>query len=136
MESVEFAIEEATNFQGSQQPLSVHLHTLDGTLNTSNLTQVSEVSFDLEDTELTTHIQPITATVPRDKKLVIEIRVPSGMGNRSRTFWLGSNSDEETDFSYVRSDYCDISQPTPTALLPGDASKMHFIMSVHGTTLK
>jgi hypothetical protein len=73
----------------------------------------------------------VTATAPAGSTLVVEVDTPD-MSDTGGGLFIGSNPDGQTAPSYIRSDSCEISEPTDLAAIgfPG----MHIVMNVTGTT--
>ncbi|CAM3539708.1 carboxypeptidase regulatory-like domain-containing protein [Isoptericola cucumis] len=120
--AVSFAVEAAR----VAQPLTVNLYTLEGDLVYDNLTLVGSaeatVGTDAGGTVVTV---PVVGEVPSGGTLVVEVDVPAG-----GWFFVGSNDAGQTAPSYLRSEGCDIPEPTDTAEIgyPG----MHIVMNVSG----
>jgi subtilisin family serine protease len=133
--SVEFGIELATSGTGTGQPLTVNLYANHGSAFPggdwqSNLIATSG-EINIPDQADTVFNVPLTVTAPGSAlELVMEVTTPDGtaVGN---LFFVGSNADPETAFSYLSAADCGVNDPTPT----GDIGfpDMHIVFNVDGT---
>jgi len=85
----------------------------------------------IPDQSLTIFNQPITVTVPAGTlELVYELFTPNGEVD-GNLFFVGSNLDPETAFSYLSAADCGVTVPTPT----GDIGfpNMHIVFNVNGS---
>lgn len=74
---------------------------------------------------------PITATVPANQKLFVEVDVPDGQNSYS--FYMGSNDGGETGFGYVLAPTCSINVPTNISSLSTTYPAVHLLLTVTGT---
>lgn len=135
---VSFGVEEATAPTGSQT-VQVRLYTLNGALNTANLTNIAGNNAVVANGNLTLVNVPISPApvVQPGATLVAEVFSPDGdpqelgFGN---VFFIGTNRQTETAPGYIRSQICDILQPTPYAGL-GDPTfaSIRLLLTVTGT---
>jgi hypothetical protein len=132
--SVEFGIEQASAFEGTQ-PITVNLYTNNGAPFPggdwqSNLLATSgELS--IPDQEGTIFNVPITATVPAGTlELVMEVMAPD-TGRNLTFFIIGSNPDPETGPSYLSAPDC--GNPDPVATRCIGFPDMHYVFNVNGS---
>lgn len=124
VKSVSFAVEAAR----VAQPLTVNLYTLDGALTYANMTKVGSAEATVGTSAGGTVVSvPVEGEVPKDGTLVVEVDVPAG-----GWFFIGSNDAGQSAPSYLRSEACNLTEPTDTADVgyPG----MHIVMNVSGET--
>jgi hypothetical protein len=131
--SVEFGIEQASAFEGTQ-PITVNLYTNNGAPFPggdwqSNLLATSgELS--IPDQKGTIFNVPITATVPAGTlELVMEVMAPD-TGRNLTFFIIGSNPDPETGLSYLSAPDCGNPVPSPVECFLGP---MHYVFNVNGS---
>jgi hypothetical protein len=132
--SVEFGIEQASAFEGTQ-PITVNLYTNNGAPFPggdwqSNLLATSgELS--IPDQKGTIFNVPITATVPAGTlELVMEVMAPD-TGRNLTFFIIGSNPDPETGPSYLSAPACGNPDPMPTRCI--GFPDMHYVFNVNGS---
>lgn len=132
--SVEFGIEQASAFEGTQ-PITVNLYVNNGAPFPggdwqSNLLATSgELS--IPDQEGTIFNVPITATVPAGTlELVMEVMAPD-TGRNLTFFIIGSNPDPETGSSYLSAPDC--GNPDPVATRCIGFPDMHYVFNVNGS---
>jgi hypothetical protein len=134
--SVQFGVETATANQadggGGTQPVTVRLYTSDPAFPGGTLTQIASTDLAVADTTASVVNTAISATVPANSQLVVEIFSPDGtaLGN---TFIIGSNAETETGTSYISFPDCETPDPTPTA--DRGYPNMHIVMNVIGQEL-
>lgn len=136
VESVSIGIQEAITANDGSQPATVKLHTLEGDFLLENLTELASVTVDIPEQTLSVLEVPVTATVPANSVLVLEVQTPDGDGARS--LWLGANNDGQTGPSYLLApaEGCGYQQPTNVAAIgvpDVDTAAIHWVMSVSGT---
>jgi len=132
---VQFGIEQATSGTGTGQPLTVNLYANHGSPFPggdwqSNMIATSG-SVNIPDQANTIFTQAITAAVAAGTlELVMEVMTPDGTGV-GNLFFVGSNADPETVFSYLSAADCGVNDPTPT----GDIGfpNMHIVFDVDGS---
>jgi hypothetical protein len=131
--SVEFGIEQASAFEGTQ-PITVNLYTNNGAPFPSgdwqsNLLATSGV-LSIPDQKGTIFNVPITATVPAGTlELVMEVMAPD-TGRNLTFFIIGSNPDPETGLSYLSAPDCGNPVPSPVECFLGP---MHYVFNVNGS---
>ena len=132
--SVEFGIEQASAFEGTQ-PITVNLYINNGAPFPggdwqSNLLATSG-ELGIPDQEGTIFNVPITATVPAGTlELVMEVMAPD-TGRNLTFFIIGSNPDPETGPSYLSAPDC--GNPDPVATRCIGFPDMHYVFNVHGS---
>lgn len=130
VDAVEFGVDQADGGGDNRQSVDVRLHTLDGTLDTNNLTQLASTRVTVPDVAATLlRAEFNSVTVPAGSTLVVEVRSPDG-DNGNDAFFIGSNPGGQTGPSYIRAPQCDDNQPTDLADL--DFADMHIVMTVFG----
>lgn len=129
VDEVSFGVEQATGMSGTQ-PAIVRLHTLSGAFILANLTQRGSETISIPNsaggTIFTVTFDP-EVIIPANSILVAELYTPDGT-TAGNTFFIGSNADPETDFSYIRAPACQIPQPTTTGAI--GFPNMHIVMNV------
>ena len=137
IDRVSFGIQSASAGAATEQPIDIKLHTLDGELLVSNLTELATTRLSVPNQSQTIVEADIEALAPAGSTLVVEILVPSG--DPDRLLFIGSNSAGQTGPSYLRAPACDddADDTTPSAFEePVDLTPffpdMHVVMSVSG----
>lgn len=129
IDSVTFGIEEAS------QPftITVNMYTLEGVLNTDNLTLIGsgEIVVD-EDSSGTLVTAPVTATAASTETLVVELNFPKGK-TIPATVHPGSNRAGQSGPTYISAPDCAITQPVDMADI--GFPDIHIIMVVAGETV-
>jgi hypothetical protein len=131
VESVSVGIESAADAAGAQ-PMSVRIHELAGNdLVLDKLTLVGSADITVANQEAGLLTVPVTASVARDKRLVVEIHVPDSAEGSTTRLFMGSNSAGQSGASYLSAAECDLGDPVDLADI--DFPDVHFVMSVSGT---
>jgi hypothetical protein len=132
--SVEFGIEQASAFEGTQ-PITVNLYTNngaafpDGDWQSNLLATSGELT--IPDQEGTIFNVPITATVPSGTvELVMEVMAPDTQRNLT-FFIIGSNPAPETAPSYLSAPDCGNPEPVATRCI--GFPDMHYVFNVNGS---
>lgn len=135
--NVGFAVESAdAGGAGTSQPatlrLAIYGGTPGGTLQLNMMTPVTSMAITIPDGNLTMVNVPITAAIPPNSQLVVELAIPDGAA-AGHSFFLGSNNAGETKPGYIRapSAGCDITQPTDINAVTANAPDYIFV--VNGT---
>ncbi|HPT44058.1 MAG TPA: HYR domain-containing protein, partial [Paludibacteraceae bacterium] len=91
-------------------------YTLNGPLLFANMTLVGSQIDSIPDTTNAIFTVPISASVPAGLPLVVELFTPDGqaVGN---SFYIGSNSNGQTDTTYLAAADCGITEPTDIAAI-------------------
>jgi len=132
--SVTFGIESASTPDDSSQPATVRLHTLEGDLLISGLTQVASKDIQITPQGQTTLEVPISTSVAAGSTVVAELFVPNS--TEGRLFFIGSNDLGESEPGYLRAPAsgCDFIEPTQFDNVdPG--SEIHIVLQISGTEL-
>jgi hypothetical protein len=111
---VSIGVEKAAGGDDGTQPIEVQLHTLNGDLDTDNLTDLATSQQDVPDGLGTRAEFPFDADVAAGAQLVVEVRIPDG-GNTGDAFLIGANSDGQTAPGYIRAPECGDDQPADLA---------------------
>ena len=74
---------------------------------------------------------PITATVPGNMKLLVEVDVPDG--NNNFGFYFGSNDGGESAYGYILAPDCSVNDPTNISSLGTTAAARNLLLTVTGT---
>lgn len=133
--SVTIGVESAVTPDGSAQPATARLYTLEGALLVANMRQIASTDFDIEPQNQTTLEVPLTASVPAGSTLVFELFIPNATDGGTR-FFIGSNDLGQSAPGYLRapSSGCDFVEPTDFATIGGtDFPDIHIVMMVSGT---
>jgi hypothetical protein len=125
--AVQYGIEQATS--PATQPVSVRLYTLNGVLNTANLTPIGNTTDNIPNQNGTIFTSLVNGTVPPSGVLVVEVFTPNGQA-ANNSFFIGSNPAGQSDPSYLRAADCGVAQPTPTGSI--GFPNMHIVMNVIG----
>ncbi len=112
------------------QPMTVALHTLDGDLQSANLTTVASVDIDVADQANTVLEVPIAARVSAAELLVVEVMIPNGQG-AGHSFFIGSNNAGQSGPSFIRAPDCGVGEPGDAANL--GFPNMHLVLDIHGS---
>jgi hypothetical protein len=131
--SVSFGIEQATG-AGGTQPITVRLYTSNQPFPTgwpASLTQIGIANVNVPDSASNTVFNvPISATVPANAQLVMEVFTPNGE-TAGNLLFMGSNADPETAPSYLSAAECGITTPTTTAGI--GFPSMHLVFNINGS---
>ncbi len=133
--SVIVGVESAVTPDGSAQPATARLYTLDGAFLIDNMTQIASTDFEIQPQNQTTLEVPLTASVPAGSTLVFELFIPNATDGGT-LFFIGSNDLGQTAPGYLRapSSGCDFIEPTDFADIGGtDFPDIHIVMMVSGT---
>jgi len=126
--AVQYGIETATG-SGGTQPVSVKLYTLNGVLNTANLTPIGNTTDNVPNQTGTIFTSLVNGSVPAGGVLVVEILTPDGQ-TAGNSFFIGSNAAGQTDPGYLRAPDCGVAQPTATGSI--GFPNMHIVLNVIG----
>ena len=131
VEEVAVGIQSAADAAGAQ-PMSVRIHKLAGNeLVLDKLTLLGSADVSVANQEAGILTIPITASVPSDSRLVVEVHVPdSAVGSTTKLF-MGSNTAGQTGASYLSANECDLGDPVD--LVDIGFPDVHFVLSVTGT---
>ncbi len=131
--SVSFGIEQATG-AGGTQPVTVRLYMSNQPFPAGfpgSLTQIGIANINVPDSASNTVFNvPITATVPANAELVMEVFTPNGETTGNLLF-AGSNADPESAPSYLSAADCGITTPTTTSAI--GFPNMHLVFNVNGS---
>jgi len=118
----------------SAQNVDVRLHTLSGTFDVANLTQLHSQTVAVPAVGAGGQIIDVALTspviVPAGSTLVAEVHVPDGEATGA-TFFIGSNTAGETGASYIRASTCGIDAPSTMA--SQGFAQVHIVLTVSGT---
>lgn len=136
---VTLGIESAVSGAGGNQPLNVKLHTLSGSFVNANLTQLVSAPVQVADQTDTLLDVNLSATVPANSLLVVEVEIPDADGGAEHLFFIGSNGAGESSPSYLKSATCGFAEPVPIGTLEVDDGMggtmnptMHVILTTTG----
>jgi hypothetical protein len=123
-----FGVESAsTNY-----PVTLKIHTLEGSFITSNLTQIESQEFTITPEMTGTFVEvnfDIAPLVPEGSTIVAELLYSDGFEFGGALF-VGSNGFGETGSTYLRADNCGIEQPTSTSAI--GFPQVQWVMSLTG----
>ncbi len=141
VENVIFGVQEASSADGSGQPATVKIHTLDGALQVNNLTELA--SQDTVIQELAPdppgeiggrlHEVAIDAAVPAGSLMVVE--VAHGALPDDEFLLMGSNRASQDAPTFLRSPFCGVGEPTDADTIEDDEGNlvvMHWVLVVGG----
>lgn len=133
--SVTFGIESASTLDDSSQPATVRIHTLEGDLLVSGLSQVASKDIQITPQGQTTLEVPISTAVAAGSTVVAELFIPNS--TEGRLFFIGSNNLGETEPGYLRAPAsgCDFIEPTEFDNVGGAGSEIHIVLQISGTEL-
>jgi hypothetical protein len=127
--SVEIGIEQAAATSGSQ-PLTVNIYAnINGDFPAGTRIPFGTSTVDVSDQALTKLTIPITASLPRNVQMVLEVFTPSGVASEN-LFFMGSNSSGQSGSSYISA--ADCSLPTPVTFSSIGFPNVHLVMNVIG----
>jgi subtilisin family serine protease len=128
--NVSFGIE---TINGPPHPVTVNLFTMidpDGAFDYPNFESIGSTDVTLDPVDLTVVDVPVEGTAPAGSTLVVEVETPD-MVDAGGGLFVGSNPDGETAPTYLRSEPCGVTSPTPVEqLVPGQ--NMHWVLNVTG----
>ncbi|HUS68607.1 MAG TPA: hypothetical protein VMZ28_28925 [Kofleriaceae bacterium] len=131
VDEVSVGVESAADAAGAQ-PMSVRIHKLAGNeLVLDKLTLLGSADVSVANQEAGILTVPVSASVPADSKLVVEIHVPDSAEGSTTKLFMGSNTAGQTASSYLSADACDLGDPVD--LVDIGFPDVHFVMSVSGT---
>ena len=137
VDQVSFGIESADAGAAAEQTIEVHLHTVSGPFQLANMTAIGSAQVTVANQTETLIDLPITAVVPANASLAVELRIPTG--DPDRLLFIGSNTNGQSGPTFLRAPDCDddADPMTPTAFLePVDLGglfpNMHLLLSVSG----
>ena len=123
---IQFGVQSVNN----NYTLTVRLHTLNGTFNTSNLTLLGSINVPVSAANNGTVVSaPFSTTVPAGSILVMEIFTPA---NGTTLFFPGSNGSGQSGPSYISAADCGITQPSNLANVGAGFPNVHYVMNVIG----
>lgn len=128
---VTVGVEAATGGGSAGQPVQVRLHRLSGAFNRANLTLLGAYDVFLPDQTASLVTVPVSALVPANTQLVLEVAVPAGVA-AGRAFFMGANALGQTAPSYLRAPAC--GYPEPLSLSNLDPS-IHWVMTVYAQSV-
>lgn len=127
--SVEIGIEQAAATSGSQ-PLTVNIYeNSGGAFPAGTRTLKGTANVDVNDQALTKLTIPISASLPSNAQMVLEVFTPDGVASES-LFGMGSNSSGQNGPSYFSAASCSINEPATYASL--GFPNLHLVMNVIG----
>jgi predicted outer membrane repeat protein len=127
--SVEIGIEQATATSGSQ-PLTVNIYeNTGGVFPSGTRTLRGTASVSVSNQSLTKLNIPITASLPKNAQMVVEVFTPSGVAS-GNVFFMGSNSSGQSGSSYLSAANCNLSAPVTFTSI--GFSNVHLVMNVIG----
>ena len=110
--------------------LTVRLHSLNGTFNTGNLTQLISTNVNVSPANNNSIVNvPISTTVPAGTIIVMEVFTPN---NGTSLFYMGSNGNGQSDPSYFSAPDCGITQPTNLVNVGSGFPNVHHVMNISG----
>ena len=116
-----------------EQPITINLYTSDPLFPSGypgSLTPIGTASINVPDTATGTVFPvPVTGSAPAGSQLVVEVFTPNGQTD-GNSFFIGSNTDAQTDPSYILSAPCGITAPTDTAGI--GFPNMHIVVNAVG----
>ncbi len=128
--AVEIGVETAkAGGTATTQPMTVRIYNNTGgafPAGTRNL--VGTANYNVADQTLTRVSIPVTASLPMNAQMVVEIFTPKGGGNK---FYIGSNAAGESAPSYISAAACGLSTPKTFASV-STAKTVHLVMNVVG----
>ncbi len=141
VETVTFGVQEATSVDGSGQPATVKIHTLEGALQIDNLTEVASQNTVIQQLAPDPpgeiggrlHEVSVDASVPAGSIMVVE--VAHGALEQDEFLLIGSNRANQDGPTYIRSPFCDVGEPTDADTIDdenGDPIVMHWVLVVAG----
>jgi hypothetical protein len=74
---------------------------------------------------------PITATIPANSKLLVEVDAVDGLNNYA--FYMGANDGGETAFGYFLASSCGITTPTNISTVVSTMPNVDLLLTVTGT---
>ena len=133
--SIDYGIESLSDAPGSGFPVTVTIYTVSGgTFPSGTLTQVAQVTENLQNQALTIHNTPLNVTIPVNAEFVVAISVPSDDptdgGAGQVKFDIGSNSDGQNDPSYFSAAACSLL--VPTDFTDQGRPDIHMVVNVNG----
>ncbi|MBK7761813.1 MAG: HYR domain-containing protein [Bacteroidetes bacterium] len=126
IDSINVAISSANSPSGSQ-PMQVKLHTLSGAFVLANLTLLNSQTIMVPNMGSGMITVPISALVPANSVLVVEVFTPNGFAN-SNSLWLGRSASENAPT--YKTDECGNIEPATTASFGFPTSRL--LMNVFG----
>ena len=130
---VTFGVQES----GGSPPVQVKIGTYTGAIGGANidLAQISPLNSAVVNVPpTTTGISvpvPITATIPANAQLIVEILAPDLGATTADHFYIGASTSAETRPGYIRAPDCSIATPQTVAATGFPAS--HIVITVTGT---
>ncbi len=114
----------------TSQPLTVNIYTnTGGAFPAGTLSLVGTANYSVANQTLSTISIPITASLPTNSQMVVEVFTPNGQA-AGHQFFIGSNAGGQSAPSYITAAGCSVSTPTSTAGL--GFPNMHIVMNVVG----
>lgn len=136
--SIEFGVQHIYAYDGFY-PITIKLYSTTQSFpagftgsSPAGYTLLAQQTYNVPDSELTIFSAPISATVPANTKLIVEIGYPGDIYMMDTVF-LGSNNAGETSPTYIKSDACQISNPVTMASI--GFSDVHLVLNVMGTAM-
>lgn len=127
--SVEIGIEQATATSGSQ-PVTVNIYeNTGGVFPAGTRTIRGTANVNVSNQALTKLSIPITASLPSNAQMVVEVFTPSGVAS-GNLFFMGSNSSGQSASSYLSAANCGFS--TPVTFTSIGFPNVHLVMNVIG----
>ena len=130
VESVGFGVQYAVGVGGTQS-LEARLYSLAGTLDVANLTLIASQSAEISDMALGYFNIPVSAVIPENTVLVVELYIPDGiaLGNQ---FMPGSNNLGQSGPTYIITSPCGFNNFADMAGI--GFPDMHIVLNLHLAT--
>jgi hypothetical protein len=136
---VSFGIESASAGTGTQQPATIHLGAYGATptgtaLDLAQIRPITSLDIKIPDGNGTTVAVPITADVPPETNLIVELQIPDGRASNN-IFFIGTNARGERKPGYTRAVDCGFTNPTTMQSIAASipTGETDIILTVTGT---